>query len=436
MIKKIFAFILLCSLSLSVKAQVSYFPPLVGTTWDTMSPQTLGWCQPKIDSLYTYLQNKNSKAFIVLKNGKIVLEKYFGTFTADSAHIWNSASKSLTSMLTGIAQEKGFININNPVSQYVGTGWTSETSTKEALIKVKNLLCMTSGLKPGTGCSDLDSSAACLQYLVDAGNRWAYHTGAYYHVEQAVSMASGMTYNNFTSTYLSNHIGMTGLWYNNIYYSKARSAARFGLLTLNNGIWNTDTILHDTAYFHTMKNTSQTFNLSYGYLWWLNGKASYLGPGVITPYTGALVPNAPADMFCALGKDDQKIYVIPSQNMVIVRMGNSAGDTSSQAFSPFDNELWGKIDSLGMCSNAGIYKNAAMENDFQLYPNPGKDYITIKLTRLLTDKKLLITNVIGEIVYSAEVESSALNYTLDVSLFPKGIYFVAMNNSVKKLVIE
>jgi hypothetical protein len=62
--------------SIQLHAQTIYFPPLTGSAWDTIAPQTLGYCQPKIDSLYNFLEANNSKAFILLKGGKIVLEKY------------------------------------------------------------------------------------------------------------------------------------------------------------------------------------------------------------------------------------------------------------------------------------------------------------------------------------------------------------------------
>ncbi|HLO79486.1 MAG TPA: hypothetical protein VK166_00925, partial [Chitinophagaceae bacterium] len=60
---------------------------------------------------------------------------------------------------------------------------------------------------------------------------------------------------------------------------------------------------------------------------------------------GPLTPNAPADMYAALGKNDQKVYVVPSQNLVVIRMGESAGN-SMLALSSFDNELWGKLKTL------------------------------------------------------------------------------------------
>ena len=59
-------------------------------------------------------------------------------------------------------------------------------------------------------------------------------------------------------------------------------------------------------------------------------------------FNGTLVLNAPTDMYAALGKNDQKIYVVPSQNIVVIRMGNSAGNVQL-AVSSFDSELWGKL---------------------------------------------------------------------------------------------
>ena len=160
-----------------------------------------------------------------------------------------------------------------------------------------------------------------------------------------VAATGSSSITSLTSNYIGSHIGMTGLWSGGVFYSKTRSMARFGLLALNKGIWGTDTLMRDTSYYRAMINTSQSFNPAYGYLWWLNGKSSYLAPGIPFMFNGSLIANAPADMFAALGKNDQKIYVVPSQRMVVVRTGNSAYGVAL-AFSPFDNLLWAKMDSL------------------------------------------------------------------------------------------
>jgi CubicO group peptidase (beta-lactamase class C family) len=349
--KKIFTLIAFI-ISLQAKTQSLYFPPLTGNTWDTMSPASLGWCPSNIDSLYGYLQQTNTDAFIVLKNGKIVLEKYFGTFTADSAHYWASAGKSLVAVLAGIAQDKNLININNSVSNYLGNGWSSSPQAKESKISIRSLMTMTSGFNdnPPSPCDNESATPNCLVYLTDTGQRWAYHTGAYQQVAGVISAASGQSINAFTNTQMGAHTGMTGLWVNGVFYSKARSMARFGLLALNKGIWNTDTLIHNSAYWNAMVNTSQPYNQSYGYLWWLNGKSSFMSPGLQYIFNGSLIPHAPADMFAALGKNDQKIYVVPSQQLVVIRTGESAYGVAL-AFSPFDDLLWDKLSKLDQKCN-------------------------------------------------------------------------------------
>jgi len=320
-----------------------YFPS--GNNWETVTPASLGWNETGLNDVYTYLQQKNTKAFIILKKGKIVAEKYFGTFTADSNWYWASAGKTMTAFLVGIAQEQGILNINNRTSQYIGTGWTSLPLAKENLITVKHQLTMTTGLDDGV--ADVDCTLpSCLQYKTDAGARWAYHNAPYTLLDKVVESASGLTYNQYFQQKIRDRIGMNGIWmklgYNNVYFSTARSMARFGLLLLAKGKWDQTTILADTNYIHTQTTTSQNLNPSYGYLTWLNGKGSYMLPTLQFVFSGNLFPNAPADMYAALGKDDQKIYVVPSQQLVVIRMGESAGQTQL-ALSSFDNELWGKL---------------------------------------------------------------------------------------------
>jgi hypothetical protein len=67
-----------------------------------------------------------------------------------------------------------------------------------------------------------------------------------------------------------------------------------------------------------------------------------MAPIFQTVFPGMLVSNAPADLYCALGKNDQKVYVVPSQKLVVIRMGDSAG-LPALAMSSFDNELWGRL---------------------------------------------------------------------------------------------
>jgi CubicO group peptidase (beta-lactamase class C family) len=327
---------------------VMYFPPVSGTAWETTDPASLKWNTTELNNLYTYLVSKNTKAFIILKDGKLVTERYFGTFTADSIWYWASAGKTMTAMLVGIAQQEGLLNINNKTSQYLGNGWTVMPQAKEDLITVRNQLTMTTGLENNVPDDDC-TLPSCLQYKADAGTRWFYHNAPYTLLDKVVENASGQTYNAYFQNKIRNRIGMNGLWiktgYNNVYYSNARSMARFGLLMLNKGKWDGSAILADTNYFNAQVNTSQNLNLSYGYLTWLNGKATHMLPATSLVFNGSFAPNAPADMYAALGKNDQKIYVVPSQRLVVIRMGESANNVQL-AVSSFDNELWGKLKTV------------------------------------------------------------------------------------------
>ncbi|WP_268847374.1 serine hydrolase domain-containing protein [Flavobacterium aestivum] len=326
-----------------ITTEILYFPPLSGTTWETKSIESLGWKPSAVQPLLDYLELKHSKGFIILVNGRIVIENYFNGHNANANWYWASAGKTLTATVTGIAQQENLININNKVSQYIGTGWTSAPIAKENLITCKNLLTMTSGLDDTTD----DVSPSALTYTADAGTRWAYHN-VYVKLQDVIAQASGQSWSNYFNTKLRDKIGMNGTWFtsgNNIVYnSTTRSMARFGLLMLNKGKWENDVILNEN-YFNEATNTSQNINLGYGYLWWLNGKANYHLPQSQVTFQGSIIPTAPNDMFMALGKNDQKIYVIPSKKMVVIRMGDAA-DAANLALSNFDETLWTKISAL------------------------------------------------------------------------------------------
>lgn len=331
--------------STSTPEEQMYFPPIGSTTWETKTVASLGWNESQVQPLLDYLELKHTKGFIVLHNGKIVMENYFNGHTANDTWQWNSAGKTLTASTIGIAQQENLLNINTRVSQYLGTGWTSEPIEKENLITSRHLLTMTSGINDESDLVILPN----LTYLADAGTRWSYHN-VFQKLMDITAASSGQTFENYFNVKLKNKIGMDGFWNNGviykIYHSNTRSMARFGLLAMNKGKWNNEQIINQT-YFNESISTSQNINPSYGYLWWLNGKSNFMLPGSQTSFTGSIVPNAPAEMYAAMGAADQRIYVVPSKKLVIVRMGEASNPANpSFAVSGFDNELWQKINAV------------------------------------------------------------------------------------------
>lgn len=322
-----------------------YFPPNNSTVWETTSVSSLGWNANAVTPLLNYLKDKYSKSFMILVNGRIVIEEYFNGQTASDPWEWNSAGKTLVSQTVGIAQQEGLLNINDKVSKYLGMGWSSEPTEKENLITIRNLMTMTSGLNDE---SDLVIKSN-LTYLADAGTRWSY-SNVFKLLMDVVEKAANQKFEDYFNAKIKNKIGMDGLWNNGIlfriYHSNARSMARFGLLALNNGMWNGSQVINED-YVKQSTSTSQNINPSYGYLCWLNGKTSYMVPGSQHQFNGYLVPNAPLDMYSAMGAHDERIYIVPSKKMVVVRMGDASDpDHPSFAVSGFDTALWEKINAL------------------------------------------------------------------------------------------
>ena len=331
-----------------------YFPPLSGNTWETITPASLNWDLQKLEELKQLLKSNSSRAFIILKDGKIVVEEYFGTkisggqsFDQNSFWYWASAGKTLTATLTGIAQEDGKLDIQNPSSDYLGQGWTSLTSAQEGKINVWHQLTMTTGLDDGVANKD-DFSTESLVFKADPGTRWAYHNAPYTLLDKVIEGATNKSFSQYFSEKLGSKIGMNGTWqrvdFNNVFFSDARSMARFGLLILANGDWDGQSVIQNKNYLKDMINTSQSLNESYGYLWWLNGKGSYMPPGVQVKVPGSYAPNGPDDMYCGLGKNGQYVCVVPSQNLVLVRMG----ENPDQALVPyaFLDDIWGILRNI------------------------------------------------------------------------------------------
>lgn len=418
--------LLLCFLlsALFAKAQSLYFPPKTGNTWTTITPTALGWNTNQIDPLLQFLETKNTKAFIVLKDGKIAIEKYFGAFTQDSLWYWASAGKTVTSFLVGIAQQQNFLQIQDQTSKYLGKGWTVAPPEKEDKITIWHQLTMSSGLDdnlPSTPqIPDPDNclDPACLVYKADVGTRWAYHNAPYRLLQDVVPAATGQSWQQYTNQQLKQKIGMsTGFWLDYIFYSKPRDMARFGLLILNKGIWENEAILKDTSYFKQMVNTSQELNRAYGYLWWLNGKNEYMLPGLQFKFRTDLIPSAPDDLIAALGKNDQKIYVVPSQNLVVIRMGNSAED-SKEALSSFDTQLWEKI--MAVINPTTATTAASIQNKLNIYPNPGAELINWECSAAV--RRIQFYDAQGRLV--KEIQHP--NKTLIVKDLPSGHYYLRM----------
>lgn len=99
-----------------------YFPSPTSGEWETLSTVELEWNQDAEQPLWDFLDEKDTKAFIILKNGKMAVEWYFDDHTQNTSWYWASAGKTLTAFTVGLAQEEGILTISDKTSDYLGQG--------------------------------------------------------------------------------------------------------------------------------------------------------------------------------------------------------------------------------------------------------------------------------------------------------------------------
>jgi CubicO group peptidase (beta-lactamase class C family) len=335
------------------RAAALHFPSATGA-WETVAPAAVGWNEEKLAAALALAEATRASGVVVLHRGRILAERHWpldhGVRAGKKARDYGamvqgrdaagrviedvaSVQKSVAAILVGIAQGRGLLRIEDPVSRHLGSGWSKASPDQEGAITVRHLLCMTSGLQ-----DDLTFEAA-------AGTRWRYNSAAYSRTLNVVAAVAKMPLHDVTREWLTRRIGMEdSRWAERAradreaavnpfgFATTARDLARFGLLILAGGEWKGDTIIADREYLRAALRPSQTLNPSYGYLWWLNGQ-SEVARGAGGRVKGPLIPSAPADLVAALGAVDRKLYVVPSLGLVVTRLGNSAGPT-------FQNEFW------------------------------------------------------------------------------------------------
>ena len=257
--------------------------------------------------------------------------------------------KSVLSFLAGVARGKGLLDFEAQVSKYLGAGWSKATAEQEAAITVRHVLGMTTGLKTdGT-------------YEAAPGDKWFYNTPIYAKTVQILEKASGLSVDEYTRRWLTEPIGMSDSrwlprpWVNEPgalaagaaegntigFYTSARDMARFGLMIQARGRWNGRDVLGDARYLDEAFASSQPHNPSYGLLWWLNGKAKSPRGGRMVD--APLIPAAPADLVAAQGAMGRKIYVVPSLDLVVTRLGDEPPRANRAEGSDFNEELWRRL---------------------------------------------------------------------------------------------
>ncbi len=270
---------------------------------------------------------KKTRAVVVIYKDQIIAEKYADGFNKDSKILGWSMTKSITSAVLGILEKQGKINVNQ---KNLFPEWEEDERSK---ITLNNLLQMNSGLEwdeDYNTMSDVtkmlflekDMTQTQLQKPLtgEPNNSWNYSSGTSNLVSGFIrnQFKTHQEYLDFWYAELIDKIGMnsmlietdlTGNYAGSSYgWATPRDWAKFGLLYLHKGNWNGEQILNETWVDYTATPTNDS-NGEYGAHFWLNAGGAY--------------PNAPKDIFSCNGYQGQRVFIIPSKEMIIVRMGLS-----------------------------------------------------------------------------------------------------------------
>jgi CubicO group peptidase (beta-lactamase class C family) len=313
-----------------------------GAEWATAEPEEVGLDPEGIEAIGDYLESTDSHCMAVIKGGRLVAEQYWQEYTPETEQEIFSASKSVSATLVGIAQDQGALDIDQPASDFI-TEWQGTDSED---ITIRNLLSNDSGRYYDfetdyfrmTTAENRTEFAIGLDQQHPVGEHWEYNNSAIQTLNAVLERATGQDQGEFSQEHLFGPLGMQSHYQPDRsgteptfmgVQASCRDLARFGYLYLRGGQWDGEQIVSQ-EFVQEATSPSQELNQAYGFLWWLN-EENYLIPVVGGEGEGLFWPDSPDDAYAALGLGDQIALVLPSQDMVVTRLGPWRSDRSEGA---------------------------------------------------------------------------------------------------------
>lgn len=282
-------------------------------------------------------QNIDTRAVLVIHNGQIIAEQYAEPFTADMPQLGWSMTKTVTAALTGILAADGLLHVDAGANV---PEWRNDGDQRRS-ITLEHLLHMTSGMQysevyTAGSMSDVilmlyttgDTAAFTIDkpLVHEPGSTFYYNSGT----SNIIARIQRQLFNNFQDYFnfpqerLFGRIGMnsaviepdaSGTFVGSSYmYATPRDWAKFGLLYLQDGMWNGERILPEGWVEYSVTPAPAAERGQYGVQMWLNAGAPD------DPENRAL-PNLPANMYYLSGFEGQNILMFPDQDLIVMRMG-------------------------------------------------------------------------------------------------------------------
>ena len=375
-------------LGLEVFAQAAKAPQAVApwptSGWRTSSPREQGLREDILAALVQRIRSRQIRdldSLLIVRHGYLVIEEYFNGWGPEQAHTLQSDSKSITSLLAGIAIQQGKIpDVNAKVLDYFPEYQPIKNlDARKAALRLQDLLTMRTGLNwseanyPTSPLFQLNNCQCDWQRFVldwpmleQPGTRFEYNSGGVILLGGLIRKATGMNVDAFAQQNLFAPLGITGAWW---YYGRPdnlphtggglnlrpRDMAKIGYLLLRNGRWedrqivSADWLRESLQHVVRYPRTFGSHVVDYGYLWWLFPLDG----------TGA-AQGVEADIYTAAGAQDQWIFAIPKYDLVVVVTG-STSTTFAQPVDFLYTDILRAIDDRPLNSvSAASYSDAPL----------------------------------------------------------------------------
>lgn len=287
------------------------------------------------------------ESLLVEKGGELLVDEYFYGFEREQTHSLRSVTKTMASVLTGVALQQGYLtSVDTPLVEFFPEladeqGW----GERKRRITLAHLLTMTSGLEGDDWRDGFAGSHAVwkspdwvahvlARAMVDEpGTRFAYSGSSLMALSGALEVATGMPLQEFAERHLFGPLGIESVvWKSSPQGTpylgsglelRPRDLAKIGRLFLDGGRWNGRQVVSEAWVGESTRprRRIRARGLDYGYLWWIET----LGSGRV---------RLPATM--ALGLGGQRLMLVPDRDLVVVVTSRNydakSGRVRNQAF--------------------------------------------------------------------------------------------------------